>query len=312
MGTLSIRIKSLIWKYTIGLLQRIRYRLQLRFNPQAILEKKWNAAFGYPINWEHPRDINEKIQYLLVYSDTSQWSRLADKVLVRDYVKECGLEDLLIPLYGVWKSAKDIDFKSLPDKFVLKCNHDSGSTMIIDKTQGDIDYKAIRSYYAHRLKQDYGLGGELHYRRIKRRILAEQYLEDFSQPEIPAPVDYKVWCFNGKPHHILACYGRTSHQLFLNVFDLDWNCHPEYSLETGHYFIGAGQLVKPLSLPYMLKAAEVLSNGFPEVRVDFYEINGKPFFGEMTFTSMCGRMKYYTQDYLKEMGNLVALKEKKA
>lgn len=309
MDTLSIRIKTLIWKYTIGLLQRIRYRLQLRFNPRAILEQKWNAAFGYPIDWEHPRDLNEKIQYLLVNTDTTQWSRLADKVLVRDYIKECGLEDLLIPLYGVWKSAKDIDFDSLPQRFVLKCNHDCGSTVIIDKSQKDLDYLIIRSFYSDCIKRDYGFQGELHYRKIKRRILAEQNLINPSSLKTEPLVDYKVWCFNGKPHHIWTCSGRTRHQVFVNVYDLDWVCHPEFSIDDGHYRIGDGNLAKPDSLPRMLEAASILSRGFPEVRVDFYDINGRLYFGEMTFTSMCGRMKYYTPDYLKEMGDLVVLKD---
>lgn len=305
--SISLQIKSFIWKITLGTILGLRYRLQLRFNPRIILEQKWKDAFGYPINWEQPRDLNEKIQFLLAYTDTSQWSRLADKVLVRDYVRECGLEELLVPLYGVWKSAKDIDFKSLPKRFVLKCNHDSGSTLIIDQSKDCIDYQNIRSFYNKRMKQDFGFRGEIHYRRIKRRILAEKCLDTISDTEVLPLVDYKVWCFNGNPHHILTCYGRTQNQCFLNVYDLDWNCHPEYSVEQGHYKIGDGQLARPASLPYMLEAAKILSSGFPEVRVDFYDIDGILYFGEMTFTSLCGRMKYYTPDFLKEMGALVVL-----
>ena len=300
MNDIPNKLKTLI----MNKIQETRYRFLLRFKPRIILDQKWKNAFGYPIDWEHPRDINEIIQYLLVYTDTSLWSKLADKFLVRNYVKKCGLEDLLIPLYGVWKSANDIDFDALPDKFVLKCNHDSGSTRVIDK-QGDPNFQEITAFYASRVKMDFGYKGELHYRRIKPRILAEKYLDGDAKHAFP--VDYKVWCFNGVPHHILACYGRTSQEVFINVYDLNWVCHPEYTVEDHHIKIGDGSLPKPTCLPYMLNAAAKLSHGFPEVRVDFYEIKGSLFFGEMTFTIMFGRMKYYTPEYLQEMGAQVLL-----
>ena len=307
MNDIWLPVKVFIWKHTVGILQGLRHRFLLHFNPKIILDQAWKKEFGYPIDWKHPRDINEKIQYLLVNTDTTRWSMLADKVLVRDYVKECGLEDLLVPLYGVWKSAKAIDFDSLPQRFVLKCNHDSGSTMIIDKSQNIIDYPGIRAFYAACLKRDYGYQGELHYRRVKRRILAEQYLEEKGGPEIKTPVDYKVWCFHGKPRYIFVCYGRTPCHVFVNVYDLDWNCHPEYTVDEDIYYTGDGHLPKPQSLPSMLRAAEILAGDFPEVRIDFYEIDGKPYFGEMTFTSMKGMMKYYTPAFLKEMGDWVIL-----
>ena len=98
---------------------------------------------GYSLDWKHPRDINEKIQWLLVYGDTTEWTRLADKYKVREYVKEKGLEHLLVPLYGVWDDTKQIDFDALPEKFVIKCNHDYGSTIVVNKNSADYNRKDI-------------------------------------------------------------------------------------------------------------------------------------------------------------------------
>lgn len=272
-------------------------------------ERDWFEWKGYPIDWDNPRDINEKIQWLLCFSDTSSWSLCADKYRVRDYVKSKGQEDILIPLLGVWDSASDIDFESLPDRFVLKCNHDSGSTLVLDKSAG-FDEAGVRDFLDSHLKKKFGyLNGELYYNSIKPCIIAEKFLQGGDVPG--AAADYKVWCFDGEPYSVWVCYGRTSSETYVNIYDLDWNVHPEVSVFTEHYRDGRGAVPRPACLERMLEAASALSEGFPEVRVDFFVAEGRLYFGEMTFASYGGKMDFYTQEYLEELGSKCILPGKK-
>ena len=286
------------------------YRLYRRFMldhfHSKLVEREWLRWKGYPIDWDNPRDINEKIQWLMCFSDTSLWSVCSDKYKVREYVASKGLADILVPLYGMWTNVEDIDFDSLPDKFVIKCNHDSGSCMIIDKSEG-FDPAAVRSTLAAHLKVRYGyVHGEMYYNRIVPRVVAERKLEQVSGVG-NSMIDYKIWCFDGKPYSIWACYDRTSEGTYVNIYDLDWNVHPEVSVFTDHYRDGEGKVPRPECLDRMLSAAARLSEGFPEVRVDFYEAGGRLYFGEMTFASLCGKMDFYTQDYLEELGRQCVL-----
>ena len=274
---------------------------ELDHHPDRVVQREWKKRFGRPIDWDHPRDINEKIQWLMCFSDTSEWTRLSDKVRVRDYVAEKGYRDLLVPLLGTWKRSADIPWDSLPEKFVLKCNHDSGSTHIVGP---GTDRAAVGKALDEALGQKYGYRhGELHYNGIDPCILAEAYLDGGRD----VPVDYKVWCFDGEPYCIWACYGRTAEAVYVNVYDLDWTPRPEASVFTDHYRDGGSTLPRPETLPQMLEAAARLSEGFPEVRVDFYEVRGKLYFGEMTFASLMGRMDFYTPEFLQELGERVKL-----
>lgn len=287
------KISSLLWEYFPKF--------------QATRKLKRN---GFSIDWNNPKDLNEKIQWLLYNTDISEWTRLADKFLVRDFVKERGLEDILVPLYGRWYDAEDINYDSLPEKFVLKCNHDCGSYHIIDKTAG-FNKIEINKDLNERLRYRWGeTNGEIHYKKIEPCIIAEKYLESSDYSFSTSLVDYKVWCFNGNPYCIFVGYGRTKDSLYINVYDLDWNVHPEYSVFDNHFRNGNGLVPRPKSLEEMIEDAKILSKGFPEVRVDFYDIDGKLYFGEMTFTSGQGMMPYFTKKYLLEMGNQILLPKK--
>ena len=284
--------------------------LQLGLFPKAVISRKWKRRMGYPLDWENPRDINEKIQWLMVNSDISEWTRLADKDKVRDYVKEKGLGHLLLKQYGVWENAEQIDFDALPNRFVLKCNHDFGSTIIVDKTSPDFNRNAICERLNNCLKRNFAVGGEIHYRHIPPRVIAEEYLEltDAEKEVSSSQIDYKVWCFDGKPYWIWCFLNRSRHCLNINVYDLEWNPHPEYIVPDGHLRPGEDEIPKPKSLAEMLDAASILSKGFPQVRVDFYDIDGKLYFGEMTFTSNGGMMKCFTPEYLKILGDKTVIR----
>ena len=285
---------------------RIYRRLMLRFFPTRIVDRDWKKWKGYPVDWDNPRDINEKIQWLIFKSDTSMWSVCADKYRVRDYVKSRGLEDILVPLLGVWKRAEDIDFDSLPEKFAIKCNHDSGSTHIVDKSSPDYDPETIRRDLGRHLKVKYGhVHGEMFYNAIPPCIIAEPMLQ--ASPGHISMTDYKVWCFDGKPYAIWACRDRSKGSVYVNLYDLDWNLRPEVSIPTDHYRDGEGRFERPASLHKMLSAAATLSEGFPEVRVDFYDAGGRLYFGELTFSSVCGKMDFFTHEFLQELGEQCVL-----
>lgn len=160
------------------------------------------------INWSSPKNLNEKINWLKFNSDTSVWTKLADKYLVRDYVKERGLSSILVELYGVWDDACDIDFNLLPTSFVLKTNHGCG-TIIVVKNKNSINEDEVRKQLNTWLQLKFGtIYAEPHYNSIKPKIIAEEYLKN-DNANSTSLVDYKVFCLEGKPYSILVCADRV-------------------------------------------------------------------------------------------------------
>lgn len=268
----------------------------MRNYPKRHADFLYKEIYGRNIDWKHPRDLNEFINYQAFYTDTSIWTQLADKYKVREYVRQKGCEEILIPLLGKWDNAEEIDFSTLPNQFILKSNHGSGDVIIV-KDKQSTNLRTISEKINFALHQKFGLeSAEPHYLKIKPCIIAEELLK----PSNGKLVDYKIWCFNGKPHCIFTGSNRDveKHTVDFNVFDLDWNRMDHYMAEP---FKNNVPVQKPKNLPAMLDYAQKLSQGFSQVRVDFYEVNDKIYFGEMTFTSQCGRMNYFTQEFLKEM-----------
>lgn len=291
------RIVSLWWKY-----------LQV-FNLRKYADVQYYQRLKKRIDWESPKDLNEKIQWMKFYSDTTQWSRLSDKYRVREYIKEKGLESLLVKLYGVWDNAEDIDWSSLPTSFVMKVNNGSGDVLICREGIKSLNIPDITRKYNDLLKSKFWrLFAEPHYSIIKPCIIAEEML-DCSNQCIPTDslIDYKVWCFSGKPFCIWTCYNRTPETVEVGAYDLEWNYHEEWSVFTHHYVKAKKRLPKPMCLEQMLHDAAILSNDFPEVRVDFYVVGNNLYFGEMTFTSKGGYMDFYTDAFLRQMGDMVIL-----
>lgn len=258
-------------------------------------------------HFEHPKDLNEKINYLKFYGDTSKWPMLTDKYAVRKYIESIGLGDTLVKLYGKWDSVEDIDWDSLPDKFVMKCNNGSGDVLIC-KDKAKLDIEATKRYFDKMLHREFGVvSGEPHYALIKPCIIAEELLDASTQPcGSSSLVDYKIWCFNGNPHSVYCCYNRKQYHANVGVYDLNWQYHPEASIFTKHYIMGQ-QLPKPTCLDRMIEVAKKLSWGFPVLRVDLYEVNGHVYFGELTFTSQSGCMDYFSKKFLNETGALIKL-----
>ena len=263
------------------------------------------TAEGRSFNLEHPTDFNDKILWTMCHRISKGWGKYADKLEVRNYVTECGFSELLVPVLGVWKRTSDIDFDSLPEKFVLKCNHDSGSFMVIDKIKG-FNADMVRSHFAKALGKKFGYAnGEVYYNEIKPLVFAEPLLA-IPEGRLSIP-DYKVFCFNGKPLWIWTCNDRTAESVRVRTYDTNWNHVEGADVSHGHYVAADEDFPAPRDLRLMLDASARLSKGFPHVRVDFYEADGHLYFGELTFATMAGRIDFFTHDFLLKLGNHYAL-----
>jgi len=277
-----------------------------KFVPDKIcIKMQFKAATGQKLNLKNPQTFNEKIQWLKLHGDLQKYANLADKYEVRKFVSNSIGEEYLIPLLGVWDKFKDIDFGKLPKQFVLKCNHDSNSVVICkDKTAFNIN-KAREKLNKCLKRKFYYAFREYQYKNIKPKIICEKYMVDESGSELK---DYKIFCFNGNPKIIQVNYDRfTSSKK--NLYDIEWNYIPVAMT----YPTDPNRIInKPSKLEDMLVFAKTLSKGIPCVRVDFYSINDKIYFGELTFTPAAGLGKFEPKEFDFEMGSWIELpKEKK-
>jgi len=273
--------------------------LRLEQYPKA-LAKWYYSVTGEKLDLNNPKTFNEKMQWLKLYDSTPVKTRLADKYLVRDWVKEKIGGKYLIPLIGVWDNFDDINFDKLPNQFVLKCNHGSGMNIIakdkfalnIDDTRKKIN-KWMNTNYA------FTCGLELHYKDIKPRIIAEKYME----AEDGELKDYKFLCFNGHVELIWVDSERYSNHK-RNIYNVNGDLLP---IKINDKYENFEPCPKPKSLEKMIEFAEKLSQGFSVVRVDFYNSNGNVYFGEMTFTSTSGIRKIEPKEFDLKLGQMIKL-----
>lgn len=282
-------------------------RIANRFFPEAMAKMRFRKYFGRSMNLENPQDINEKISWLALYSDIRDWTRLADKYAVRQFVEERGLSENLVQLYGMWTDANDIDWDKLPKTFMIKTNNGSGTVMLVkDKTT--LNTSELTKLLNKWKNRDMGAETtEFHYKGIKPCIIAEEVLipSEEDRKYSSTIIDYKVWCFNGEPNYVWACSNRVGDSTEVALFDTKWNYLPELSIFNEHYREQKVLVPKPKYLSEMLRVAKTLAKGFPVVRVDLYYVNDKVYFGEMTFTSLGGTMNFYTSECLLEMGRRI-------
>ena len=276
--------------------------------PVLMAKLRYRKLFKKKLNLKNPQNLNEKILWLSLFSDTSLWSVCADKYAVREYVKEKGLERILVNLYGKWDRAEDIEWEILPNSFVMKTNNGCGTVLLVrDKTK--LNITDITNTLNRWLNKTIGLETtESHYKSIKPCIIAEELLEDTKQVNISSSlIDYKFWCFNGKVDSIWTYTNRNSRGAEKAVFDKNWNYHPEVSIFNSSYKEQTVLTPRPDCLDDMIKIAEILSSPFPVVRCDLYVVNGLPYFGELTFTSHGGTIDSITQAELLRMGQIIDL-----
>ena len=254
--------------------------------------------------------IIEKFYWLEFNTDISQWIICADKYKVREYIEaKCG-KRYLNDLYFKWDNVDQINWSDLPAKCIIKTNHGSGKVFIInDKNDLDINFlsKELKGY----LNLSYGYtNAQIHYTRIKPCIICEKLLEEHSSVSTKSLIDYKIWCFNGEPESIWVAYDRTDKNVKMALFDTKWNPIPEYLNSTDHYvYCPDDKIPKPICLDEMLVFARNVSEPFKEVRVDMYVIDGRPIFGELTFTTGYG---YFTRHYYEYIGSKVLLQNTEA
>lgn len=267
------------------------------------IQMMYQVKLGRRCNLKAPLTFNEKLNWLKLYDRRDKYTRMADKYEVRAYIKETLGEEYLIPLLGVWSRVEDIDLSGLPDQFVLKCTHDSAS-VIICKDKQSLDWEKAGQKLKEALATDYYYESrEWPYKNIKPRIIAEQYMVDESGTELK---DYKIYNFNGEPKLIQVDFGRFTHHE-RNLYSTDW----EYIDQEIQYPRNPDvHIERPANLEEMLRLAKVISKGIPSVRTDFYSINGKTYFGEITFYQEGGFAEFKSLAYEKELGALIKLPEK--
>lgn len=258
----------------------------------------YRSRFKKKLNWDNPTTFNEKLQWLKLYNHKPIYALMADKYAVKRFVADTIGEEYVVPCLGVWDRAEDIDFDALPDQFVLKCNHNSGYGRCICKNKSEINYEEVRKGLKKSLKQNYYLPGrDKQYRDIPRKIIADKYLEDGTGNELR---DYKFWCFNGKPIY-MYCTNKGDN-IYENFYDMDFNPvaidHGFPRLET--------EISKPEEFDLMKQLATKLSKGIPFVRVDFFDVNHKVYFGEFTFFDW-GGLRPFNGEWDHILGNLIEL-----
>lgn len=266
------------------------------------LKLRYKAEMGKTLNLENPQTFNEKLQWLKLYNRKPEYTMMVDKYKVRQYIADTIGEQYLIPLLGVWDDPDEIDFESLPDRFVLKCNHNSGTGMCICKDKSKLDIKEVRKGLKRGLAENYYLlGREWPYKDVPRRIIAEKYMSDGVDGGLK---DYKLMCFNSKVKATFVCSNRFSKEgLNVTIYDTNWDRLP-FKL---HDPVSKMEIERPKSYEEMVSLAEQLSKSIPFVRVDFYEIKGKPYFGELTFFHEGGFEEYFPEKWDKTLGDFVEL-----
>ena len=269
------------------------------------LERMFRVQLGKNLNFENPVTFNEKIQWLKINNRESEYTIMVDKYKVREYISETIGEQYLIPLLGVWDSPDEINFDILPDEFVLKCNHNSGLGMCICKNKSTLNIEKVKQDLSNGLNENYYLlYREWPYKNVEKKIIAEKYMSDQGK-ELQ---DYKIHCFNGIPKIILVCRDRFSDTgLTEDFFDIEWN-HLNISRENSKHSVD--KIKAPKNLKLMLRLARILSENIPFVRIDFYEINGKVYFGEITFFPASGLKKFIPEKWDIDLGNEIQLNKK--
>lgn len=260
---------------------------------------RYRKHTGKTLSYKEPKDLNEKLFWLTRYWRHPLKTKCADKYLVREYVREQGLEEILIPLIGVYETAEEINWSNLPNSFILKCNHGSGYNIICTQ-KSELDEKETKRQLNEWLNTDYyQWGQELHYKNISKRIVCEVLINN------EAPLEYQFWCVNGVPESILVC-----RKNYNNTYDA-WS----YSINGEQLYERKGETENcdiefcP-DIETMLAYAKTLSRPFPFVRVDLYFCNERIYFAELTFTPSGNILFRYKDSFIERLGNKLVLPKK--
>jgi hypothetical protein len=266
------------------------------------LKCAYRHYIGKTLNLNDPVTFNEKLQWLKLHDRKDIYKTMVDKYEAKKYVASIIGDEYIIPTLGVWDTVNEIDFSTLPNRFVLKCTHDSGG-VIICKDKNKFDFALAKRKLARNLRKNFYLGGrEWPYKGIKPRIIAEEYMEDESTGELR---DYKFFTFNSTAKALFIASDRQNEneETKFDFFDMEFK---HLDVRNGHPF-ATKEIKKPETFEQMRKAAEILSKGIPHLRVDFYEVNGKMYFGELTFYQNSGLVPIEPPEWDKTLGEWLVL-----
>ena len=299
------KIRKLYHKYKyFGLfyqkLSRLKVDLLSKMSDESYVKIKYKTSTGEKLRLNNPRSFNEKLQWLKLYYHVPLYTQLVDKYSVREYVKEKIGEEYLTKCYGIYSRFEDIEFDKLPDKFVIKCTHDCGSVVLCD-SKSKLDMRKIGRKLNTSLSHNYYYQSrEWPYKNVIPRIIVEEYLEDRLTKDLN---DYKFYCFNGVPKVFFISSGRKAGDLRLNYYDMKFHKLP-FECDYPNF---ERKIEKPKNFEKMIELAAKLSIGIPFVRVDFYNIEGRIVFGEMTFFDSGGAAVFKPKKWNYILGKWIDL-----
>lgn len=285
------------------ILKKVKY--SLKFIPDKMfLQIYYFARFKKFINFKKPETYNEKLNWLKINDRQDIYTKLVDKYDVKTEVSKVIGEEYIIPTLGVWNSFDEIDFDKLPDKFVLKCTHDSEGVFIV-KDKNKLDKEELKKKVNKAMKYNfYYIGREWPYKNIKPRIIAEEYMEDHIDKELR---DYKFFCFDGIAKFMFIATDRGVGKTKFDYYDLDFN-HLDI---VQHYPNSDKEIKKPINFEKMIQFSEKITQYFKikHARIDFYEVDGKLYFGEITFYHFSGLQPFKPNEWDKKIGDLLILEK---
>lgn len=274
------------------------------FSDKQYLQMMYWLHLGRKLNLKNPKTFNEKLQWLKLYNHKPEYTIMVDKVKAKEYVAKLIGEEHIIPTLGVWDDPDDIDFDALPDQFVLKCNHNSGTGMCICRDKSKLDIEKVKAELRKGLKENYFMRWrEWPYKNIPRKILAEKFMVDESGTELK---DYKIFCFNGEPRYCQVISDRNTDEK-IDFYDMHWKrlvglVGLNDKVHNSEYAIPC-----PESFENMKQMASLLAKSIPFSRIDFYEINHQAYFGEITFFPATGFGNFNPREWNVKMGDMITL-----
>lgn len=296
---------KMINRVSARIVRMLGFRNRLKWlDDKKYLEFVFYDQLGYRLNLDNPKTFNEKMQWLKLYNRQPVYTTLVDKYAVKDYVARAIGKEHVISTIGVWDSAAEIDYSKLPNKFVMKCTHDSGCVVICkDKNFFNIA-EAVSRLDSRKRKNFYYGGREWPYKNVRPRIIVEEYIQSDLCDDLR---DYKLFCFNGKAKFFKVDFDRfVDHHA--NYYDIKGNIldfgEASFPPKTDR------NIVLPSTIDLMIEYAERLSENIPFVRVDFYDVNGNVYFGEMTFFPASGFGHFIPEIADEKLGSMLVLPNK--
>lgn len=288
----------------VQLALKVCRRLRPWFPSEALyLKVRFRLEMGYSLNLKHPKTFSEKIQWLKLYNRRPEYTMMVDKYAVKNYVAQKIGAEYLIPTLGVWDTPDDIEWDILPHRFVLKTTHGGGNYgVVICKDKSKLDKQQIITKLRESLRQDISYYScEWPYKNVPRRILAEEFVDPSPEPDL---LEYKLFCFNGKVRFLKVNIGRSL-GLHINFYNLGFELLPFG--EAWYPPNPEAEIKKPENFDLMISLAERFAAGIPLLRVDLYNVNGKIYFGELTFFPASGLENYEPVEWDRKIGDMLEL-----